>query len=120
MVRLLFETSLPARTLRGVAALLEAERLPPGVRGRFGMGEQLAGCESPARGGDQDWTPCWVSLEAETTEEGFFHAIRAVRQAVVEAAREGGIELFAIPASAQIGEGYHRMRDLLDVLEFLD
>jgi hypothetical protein len=38
---------------------------------------------------------------------------------VVEAAREGKLELLAIPASAQIGEEYRRLRDVLDAADRL-
>jgi len=117
MIRVLFETSLPLATLADVRARLRPEVLPAGVVGRMEMQDGSAGCQSLARGGDAGWTPCWISLEGEDIGAADLEGpLRRVREAVVSAARTGGLELYAIPATAQVGDAFRRYRDLLDVL----
>lgn len=115
MVRILFEISLPAATLGAVAAALGPGAVPEGVAGRLQAVERSKGCESPAQGGAASWTPCWISLEAPAGREAALASCLAPLKAVLAAAaRTGGMELFAIPATAQIGEEFLRFRDLLD------
>lgn len=116
MVRVLFEISLPASTLAKVAAALEPGAVPEGVVGRLQVVDRSGGCESPARGGAASWTPCWISLEAQAGREGeLATCLRPLKAALADAARTGGLELFAVPATAQIGDEFHRFRDLLDL-----
>ena len=119
MVRVLFEISLPARTLAGVASALEPGTLPRGVAARVEVSGGLSGCQSPAQGGAAEWTPCWISLETDRPSAEFLEALRRVRQTVVEAAHEGNVELFAIPAAVQIGEEYRRVKDVLGLADYL-
>ena len=119
MVRVLFEISLPGRTLARVASALGPGALPQGVAGRIEVSGGLPGCESPAQGGAAQWTPCWISLEADRPSAEYLDALRRVRQTVVEAAHEGNVELFAIPAAVQIGEEYRRIKDILGVADHL-
>jgi len=116
MVRVLFEISLPESTLPEVRAALAGSALPAGVSGRLEVTGTQAGCQSPARGGAAAWTPCWVSLEADEARGGALgEALGPLKGVLAVATRAGGTELFSVPASAQIGEGYYRFRDLLDV-----
>jgi hypothetical protein len=74
-------------------------------------------CAGPARGGKEVWVPCWISLEClDTGHTGFAATLRGLRGALVEAAHQGGVELHAVPAAVQLGEMYHRVRDLEEVL----
>ncbi|MEW6490742.1 MAG: hypothetical protein AB1578_22870 [Thermodesulfobacteriota bacterium] len=115
MVRILFEISLPASTLESVAAALGPGAVPEGVVGRLQVVDRSGGCESPAQGGAASWTPCWISLEApEGREAALASCLPPLKMALVTAARTAGLELFAVPATAQIGEEFHRFRDLLD------
>jgi hypothetical protein len=116
MVRILFEISLPASTLGSVAMALGPGAVPEGVVGRLQVVDRSGGCESPAQGGAASWTPCWISLEApEERRTALASCLSPLKAALVAAARTGGLELFAVPATAQIGEEFHRFRDLLDV-----
>ncbi len=114
MIRVLIEVSLPASTigdLRAAAASLAPFRttLDP-FAGSFG-------CESPARGGRAEWTPCWISAEADDRSlPEVAGALRKLKDLIYEAAKEGGLELLQIPANVQIDDGFYRVRDLLDVL----
>ena len=120
MVRVLFEISLPAMSLRKVQDALRPENLGAAVAGRVELSPAAAGCESPARGGEASWTPCWISVEAQDSMgTELTDALRRVKRAVVEACHDGGLEVRAIPANAQIGDEYHRFRDLLDVARHL-
>lgn len=120
MVRVLFEISLPEATLARIRSTLEPGALPEGVSGRLEIVGRSGGCESPARGGEAHWTPCWISLEADQTRQGdLAGALGPLKEALVRAAVTGGLDLFAVPATAQIGDGFHRFRDLLDVAERL-
>ena len=117
MFRVLFEISLPLSALATVRACLTPTALPPGVSGRLEIQDGGAGCQSAARGGKAGWTPCWISVQGEQgTRDSLEESIRRLREAVVLAAREGGLELRAVPTTAQIGEEFRRYRDLLDVL----
>ena len=116
MVRVLFEVSLPARALSRVRSALAPGTLPQGVGGRLEEVGGLSGCESPARGGDAAWTPCWISLEGEPGP-GFTAALRRLRREVVAAAAEGGLEVLAIPATAEVDGAFHRYRDVLDAVD---
>ncbi|GAB4258742.1 MAG: hypothetical protein Kow0092_06540 [Deferrisomatales bacterium] len=121
MTRVLFEISLPAHTIDRVRVSLSPEVLPPGVEGGLEEVERSGGCESSARGGAVAWTPCWISLSCQGTPGPAFAAsVRHLREVLVEAAAEGGLQLFAVPATAQVGETFLRFRDLLDVLDRLE
>ncbi|MDW7711522.1 MAG: hypothetical protein SCH98_13720 [Deferrisomatales bacterium] len=116
MVRVLLEISLPQGALEGVRRALAPSALPEGLTGRLEPLGGLGGCESLARGGANDWTPCWVCLEAGPGgEQALAGVLARLREALTEAARAGGLELLAIPATAQLGEEFCRFRDLLDV-----
>ncbi|MHB8766942.1 MAG: hypothetical protein ACYDA8_21735 [Deferrisomatales bacterium] len=117
MVRILFEVSLPAHTLPGVWAVLSPQALGSNLEGRLETFDG-GGCQGQAAGGEAAWTPCWVSLQArDPGSPALAEGVRRVREAVVRAAREGGVELLVLPATAQIGDGFYRFRDLLDALE---
>ena len=119
MVRVLFETSVPARTLEGLRREIEAAAAKGGVSARVETVARGA-CAGPASGGEAQWTPCWVSLEGEAPAEApFAEALRDVKAAVAGACRTGGLEVFALPANAQVGEEFHRFRDLLDAVRCL-
>lgn len=112
MVRILVETSLPAHTVGRVEAGLASLA---GVSARLERAEGGPGCQSPAAGGDAGWTPCWLSLEGEGVDrEALRAAAQRLKALVVEACREGCLEVYALPASAQIGDGYYRLRDVAD------
>jgi len=117
MVRVLFEISLPFAALAPVRSCLAPSALPAGIVGRLEVQDGAAGCQSPAWGGDAAWTPCWISVEAEQeTAASLRQPLHQLRAAVVEAARHGSLEVYAVPATAQIGEEFRRYRDLLDIL----
>lgn len=118
MVRILVETSLPFRAIEGVRERLGP--MPPGIEARFGLAEGGAGCEGAAAGGEARWTPCWLSLEGENpTREAVRAAAEALKALVAEACRLGGVELCALPASAQIEDGFYRLRDVVDAADRL-
>jgi hypothetical protein len=120
MVRILFEISLPAHSLGQVREALSPDVLPTGVSGRIEALDTMAGCESLAAGGDAGWTPCWISLEASRPgTPGLDGAVRHLKEVIVASAREGKVELFSIPATAQIGEAFLRFRDLLEIVDRL-
>jgi hypothetical protein len=120
MVRVLFEISIPEASLEGIRAALAPGALPEGITGRLEVVARSGGCESPARGGNARWTPCWISLEAaEGRRQALAGALGPLKEALAGAARPAGLELFAVPATAQIGDGFHRFRDLLDLAERL-
>ncbi|MBE0618538.1 MAG: hypothetical protein IH608_11525 [Proteobacteria bacterium] len=120
MVRVLFEISLPESTLPRIRAALTGSALPAGIAGRLDPAGGSGGCQSPALGGAAGWTPCRISLEAQDTrQEALGEALAPLKEVLVAAAREGRMELFAVPATAQIGDGYYRFRDLLDVRQRL-
>ena len=113
MVRIVVETSLPARTVSGICALLAPGSLPAGVVGHLEERQDAGLCAGPARGGKGNWVPCWISLQfSDARDPGFAETLRGLRDAVVEAARQGGLELLLVPAAVQWGETYHRVRDL--------
>jgi hypothetical protein len=117
MVRVLFEISLPFAALAPVRSCLEQSALPAGIVGRLEVQDGAVGCQTPARGGEAAWTPCWISIEGERrTAASLREPLRRLRAAVVKAARHGSLEVYAIPATAQIGEEFRRYRDLLDIL----
>jgi len=117
MVRVLFEISLPHDTVDSVRSTLAPETLAAGIVGRLEMDERGGGCQSPARGGEAAWTPCWISVEGQHVDASSLAGpLHRLREAVVAAARRGGLQLYAIPATAQIGEEFRRYPDLLDVL----
>lgn len=120
MVRVLFEISLPAKTLEAIEHFLAPDNLPSGIRGRLERVERTVGCETPAQGGDAGWTPCWISVEAAPGDRArLLETLRELKARVVEAAKVGGLEVFAVPASAQIEEAFRRYRDILDIAEDL-
>lgn len=120
MIRILLEISLPSGTLKHVEAALSSSALPRGVTGNLGLVDTIAGCQSPARGGGANWTPCWISLATdEPKTSGFARVVQQIRETLVEAAGVGGLKLLALPAAVQIGDRYHRFGDILDVLEHL-
>ena len=82
--------------------------------------QRAAGCETPAQGGEAAWTPCWISVEAGPKDRAaLVQTLRDLKGHVVAAARLGKLELFAIPASAQIGDSFRRYRDVLDIVDDL-
>lgn len=116
MVRILVETSLPAHTVARVRAGLRA--LGPGVTADAEVLGAGAGCERPACGGDAAWTPCTLSLELpDCGRDAVRAAAQALKTLVADACREGGLEVFALPASAQIDDGFYRLRDVLDAAD---
>lgn len=120
MIRVIFETSLPFRWVGRVRADLAAYPVP-GTSARLERDVRAPGCEGPAQGGSADWTPCWVSVESEDDSPApMAEALARVKSLVVEACREGGSEVFAIPANARIGDDYYRFRDLSDVVKHLE
>lgn len=120
MIRVIFEVSLPSRRVGPVRMELAAHPVP-GTFARLELNARGPGCEGPARGGRADWTPCWISVESEDESPGpMAEALSRVKDLVVEACREGGLELFSIPANAQIGDDYRRFRDLTDLAEHLE
>lgn len=113
MVRILVETSLPAHTIDRVRAGLAA--LGPGVTAGVEPLGPGTGCERPACGGEAAWTPCWLSLDfAQGGRETVHAAAQALKSLVADACREGGMEVYALPANAQIDDGFYRLRDVLD------
>lgn len=119
MVRILFETSVPASTLKGLTEALGAAAARGGLAARVETVARGA-CAGPATGGDADWTPCWVSLEAESPDPArVAAALRDVKALVAAACRSGGLEVFAVPSNAQVGDEFRRFKDLLDVVECL-
>ncbi|HSH69134.1 MAG TPA: hypothetical protein VK997_04395 [Deferrisomatales bacterium] len=117
MVRIIIETSLPSSTMPRVRVLLAPGSLPAGAVGHLEDRQDTGLCAGLARGGKEDWVPCWISLEfSDTRDPGFPKTLRGLRSAVVEAARHGGLELRLVPAAVQWGETYHRVRDLEEVL----
>lgn len=117
MIRILVEISLPAARIPRIRESLCAEALPEGIVGRLAATAGVGGCEGPARGGGLEWTPCSISLEAGGDDAAALEApLRRLRDELVAALRPGGVELFCIPAFAQRGDEYLRLRDVLDVL----
>ena len=116
MVRVILEISLPAETVPAVAEVLAAGRLGPGSRARLERSQGGSGCSGPAVGGEARWTPCWISVEWDRAgREQVAQAMERLKRLLALACSRGGMELFAVPASAQVGEGFYRVRDLLDV-----
>lgn len=116
MVRVLFEISLPSPSLDTVAEALREGALGPGITARLGLDAVGTGCSGPARGGNAGWTPCWIAIEGQEENPGpVAAALSRVKALVVEACRSAGLELFAIPANAQIRDEFYRLRDILDV-----
>jgi hypothetical protein len=120
MVRVLFEISLPRTALASVRSALAPDALPRGIVARLETDARFAGCQGPARGGEADWIPCWISIGGEQgIAASLEEPLRRLRAAVVAAARRGSMEIYAIPATAQIGDEFRRYRDVLDVLRDL-
>ena len=116
MLRILVETSLPSSTIDRVRAGLAA--LGPAVAGRVEVLEPGSGCQRPACGGEVGWTPCWLSLElSDRRHDAVGKAVRSLKALVADACREGGMELYVLPANAQIDDGFYRLRDVLDAAE---
>jgi hypothetical protein len=117
MIRILMEISLPSGSIPRVRAQLSAAALPEGVRGRLEAATRTGGCESPAVGGEASWRPCWVSIETNSDDVTALEApLRRLKEELVAAVRPGGLELFCIPAFAQVGDEYRRLRDVLDAI----
>lgn len=117
MIRILVEISLPSGAIPSLRRHLSPAALPEGVRGRLEAATRSSGCESPAVGGEASWTPCWVSIETNSDDVTPLEApLRQLKEELVAAVRPGGLELFCIPAFAQVGDEYRRLRDVLDVL----
>jgi len=118
VIHIVLETSLPAHTVPRVRALLAPEALPKGVSGYLEEPAVTGLCAGPTRGGKENWVPCWLTLQGDAPQEpGFAAALRTVRAALVDAARQGGMELYALPAAVQWGERYCRVRDIADALD---
>jgi hypothetical protein len=118
MVRIIVETSLPAHTVERVRVGLAA--CAAGVKAGVEVLGPGSGCERPGCGGDAAWTPCWLSLEfaaAEPRRDAVRTAAQALKSLVADACREGGVEVYALPANAQIDDGFYRLRDVLDAAE---
>ncbi|GAB6063137.1 hypothetical protein [Deferrisoma palaeochoriense] len=122
MVRVLFEISLPEAALEEIAGLLEPGRLAPGAGGGVQFSGRGRGCEGPAVGGDARWTPCWITLEWPETPPAAEarRALEVLKRALAAACEPFGLELRAIPATAQVGDAYLRFKDLPDVADELE
>jgi len=58
-----------------------------------------------------------VSIETVSDDVTPLEApLRRLKGELVAAVRPGGLELFCIPAFAQVGDEYRRLRDVLDVI----
>ena len=119
MVRILFEVSLPARTVQHVAGTLSSQALGHGATGRLEPVPRLGGCAGPAVGGDSQWVPCWVSVEwSETPRREDARAVLGrVKRTITRACSQGGLHVRVLPATAQIGEAFLRFRDILDAAD---
>lgn len=120
MVRILLETSIPASTIQDLRARLAA-LAPASVRCHLEeLGTEFSCAGLPA-GGKASWVPCWISLVCEESAGAQLHAaVAELRSLVVDTARKGGATLHVVPASVQVGDEFHRLRDLRDVREILD
>ncbi len=111
------EISLPSGSIPRLRRHLSSAALPEGVRGRLETATRSGGCESPALGGEASWTPCWLSVETDSDDVAPLEApLRRLKEELVAAVRPGGLELFCIPAFAQVGDEYRRLRDVLEVV----
>ncbi len=119
MVRILFEVSLPARTVDEVAETLSPRALGHGATGRLETVPRLGGCAGPAVGGDARWVPCWVAVEWPGTprRDDVRLVLGRVKGMIARACSQGGLHVRVIPATAQIGEEFLRFRDVLDAAD---
>jgi hypothetical protein len=64
--------------------------------------------------------PCWLTLQGEDPgDPALLSAVDRLRGALVDAAREGGVEIFSVPAAVQVDDTYLRLRDLGEVLHLV-
>ncbi len=121
-MRILFEVSVPERTLPELAEALSPRALGHGAAGRLETVPRLGGCAGPAVGGSARWVACWVSVEWSGTpgRDQARAVLEHVKQAVARACSRGGVLLRVLPATAQIGQDFLRLRDILDAADRLD
>jgi hypothetical protein len=115
MIRILFELSLPEHTLSGLKSNIA--KLGSGAQIELHPSEGGGGCQGSAVGGELFWIPCWISLQAESPSHPPLPGLlRRLKELLCAAAQEGGLTLYRIPVTAQVGDEYRRFRDLLEAL----
>jgi len=120
LVRILIEISIPAHTVAGIQRQLSPGVLPPAVMGHLEQTGAGGSCGGPASGGGPRWVPCWLTLQGEDPgDPALLSAVDRLRGALVDAAREGGVEIFSVPAAVQVDDTYLRLRDLGEVLHLV-